>query len=313
MPDEKESTEIVPSPENRPSKKKPTAVQAWASAARPKTLPAALGPVLVGTALAAADGKMHSLAALSCFAVAMLLQIGVNLANDYFDGVRGVDTAERIGPVRATQAGLLSPSAMKWVTFLTLGASLIPGGYLISLGGWPLALFAVFCILSALAYSGGPFPLASHGLGDLFVFIFFGPTAVMGTHYVQAGELTFVAFLASLPVGFLITAILVVNNLRDIETDRKAGKNTLAVLIGGKWTRIEYLAILGAAYFVPAVGVLEGPWSVFALLPWITAPHALRLCFALLAEDGAILNFRLAQTAKLSFFFSFLFALGLLL
>jgi 1,4-dihydroxy-2-naphthoate octaprenyltransferase len=313
MPEEKIVGDIAPLEAALPREKKSSTVQAWVSATRPKTLPAALGPVLVGTALAAGDGELHSLAAFSCLAVAVLLQIAVNLANDYFDGVGGVDGEDRIGPVRATQAGLLSPRAVKWVTFLTLGASLIPGGYLIFLGGWPIALLAVFCILSALAYSGGPFPLASHGLGDLFVFIFFGPVAVVGTYYLQAGMATQAAFLASLPVGFLITAILVVNNLRDIETDRRAGKNTLAVIIGGKWTRIEYILLLAAAFFVPAVGVLEGPWSVFALLPWVTAVPALRLCFALLVEEGPILNFRLAQTAKLSFFFSLFFALGILI
>ena len=224
---------------------------AWKLAVRPKTLPAALAPVIVGIALALSDKVFTLLPALAAMGGALLLQIGVNLANDYFDFKKGIDSEERLGPIRVTQTGLISPKGVLLGMVVTFGCSLMVGLYLVMVGGWPILVVGLASILSALAYSGGPSPLASLGLGDLFVFIFFGLVAVCGTYYVQTGTLTPMVVWSSLPMGFLITAILVVNNLRDLESDGAVGKKTLAVLIGKRGARLEYLlclaGLLGAA------------------------------------------------------------------
>ncbi|MBW2468701.1 MAG: 1,4-dihydroxy-2-naphthoate polyprenyltransferase, partial [Deltaproteobacteria bacterium] len=224
---------------------------AWKLATRPRTLPAAVAPVLVGTALAIADKQFALLPAAAAMTVALLLQIGVNLANDYFDYVKGIDTQDRLGPPRVTQSGLIPPGQVKTGIVVAIVLSTIPGLYLASVGGWPVILIGLFCFAAALAYSGGPFPLASHGLGDLFVFIFFGLVAVCGTYYVQALQLTPMVWLMGAIQGLLITAILVVNNIRDIQTDRHSGKRTLAVIIGERGARIEYLLLLATAYAIP--------------------------------------------------------------
>ena len=207
-------------------------------AVRHKTLPAALAPVLVGIALALSDKVFALLPALAAMGGALLLQIGVNLANDYFDFKKGIDSVDRLGPIRVTQTGLISPKQVMVGIVVTFGCSLLVGFYLVMVGGWPILFAGTASILSALAYSGGPCPLASLGLGDLFVFVFFGLVAVCGTYYVQALTLTWLVMGAAVPVGFLITAILVVNNLRDIEGDAKTGKRTLAVRLGVKGSRM---------------------------------------------------------------------------
>ena len=206
--------------------------RAWLLAARPKTLPAAIAPVVVGAAAALGEHSFAPLPALAALAGALLLQIGVNLANDYFDFGRGIDTPDRKGPVRVTQAGLIPPGQVRFGMIATFVAAALVGVYLVVRGGTPILVVGVASILSALAYSGGPWPLASHGVADLFVFVFFGPVAVCGTYFVQAGSVSGTAAAASLAPGLLITAILVVNNLRDIETDAGAGKRTLAVRLG---------------------------------------------------------------------------------
>jgi 1,4-dihydroxy-2-naphthoate octaprenyltransferase len=287
--------------------------QAWIMAARPKTLPAAVAPVIVGSALAAADGRFRLFPALAALLGSVLLQIAVNLANDYFDYVRGVDTPDRIGPVRAAASGLIAPRRLFFGLLVTIGLATLVGGYLAWVGGWLVLVIGVASILSLLAYSSGPFPLASHGLGDLFVFLFFGLAAVCGTYYAQAHQVTLTALVVSVPVGLLTTAILVVNNLRDIETDRQAGKHTLAVLLGPQAARLEYVLLCVVAYGVVIAfwGVgLAGPW---ALLPIATAPLAVRLASGLATSDGAALNAALAGTAQLDLLFNLLFALGLIL
>lgn len=295
----------------------PTALserQAWLLAARPRTLPAAVAPVLVGVALALADGVFAPMPALAALLGALLLQVGVNLANDYFDFVKGVDMAGRKGPLRVTHSGLIAPERVRLGMGITFGLAALVGLYLIAVGGWPVLAIGLASILAALAYSGGPFPLASHGLGDLFVFIFFGLVAVCGTYYVQAQALTALAVLVAVPVGLLITAILVVNNLRDIDTDRQAGKRTLAVMLGERGARLEYAALLAGAYAMPPGLWLLGPLSAWALLPWLTIPLAVRLAADLgrHAADGPAMNRALAGTARLTLLFSLLFALAIL-
>jgi 1,4-dihydroxy-2-naphthoate octaprenyltransferase len=207
--------------------------------------------VVIGSALAIADKNFVWLPAVAAFSVALLLQIGVNLANDYFDYLKGIDTADRLGPLRVTQSGLIPATQVKAGMIMTFILSMIPGIYLLTVGGLPVFIIGVACICAALAYSGGPYPLASHGLGDLFVFIFFGLVAVCGTYYVQALQLTPMVLLMGVIAGLLITAILVVNNLRDIQSDRQTGKRTLAVIIGIRGSRIEYVLLLAAAYAIP--------------------------------------------------------------
>lgn len=287
---------------------------AWRMAARPKTLPAAVGPVLVGVGVAISLGQFAPLPALAALAGALLLQIAVNLANDYFDFVKGVDTAERLGPPRAAASGALSTGELRTGIAVVLGLSMLVGLYLISVGGLPILIIGVASILSALAYSGGPFPLASNGLGDVFVFIFFGIIAVVGTYYVQSLTLNPLAFIAAVPVGALITAIIVVNNYRDMETDRKSGKRTLAVILGKRGTQLEYMMLIAIAYLTPVVLMLMGYLSGFLiLLPLFTIPMGLGLIQDMRSLTGPALNKVLAETARLSLIYSALFAFGLTL
>lgn len=293
---------------------RPALAQAWLLAARPKTLPAAVAPVLVGTAIALDDGVFAPLAAAACFAVALLLQITANFANDVFDFHRGADTSERLGPTRVTQSGLIPPAQVLAATWLALGAAALSGLYLVWRGGWPILLLGLLALVSALAYTGGPFPLGYHGLGDVFVFFFFGLVAVAGAYYVQARDLSPLALAAGFPVGGPVTAILVVNNLRDIATDRAAGKRTLAVRLGRAATQWEYLLLLALAYLaLPALwraGLLS-PW--FWWLPWLTLPLAARLVRQVWRETGVALNPVLAGTARLHLLFGLLFAASIVL
>ena len=289
------------------------ALGAWVLAIRPRTLPAALAPVAVGCALAHAEDAFRLRPALAAFAGALLLQIAVNLANDYFDYQKGVDTAERLGPVRVTQSGMIAPSVVKGAMIATLAIAGLIGIYLMAVGGWPIALIGAASVAGVLGYSGGPFPLASHGLGDVCVFIFFGPVAVIGTYYVQALTFSASALAMALPPGFLITAILVVNNLRDIQTDRKAGKRTLAVMIGPANTRREYALLLGLAYLVPLIAKAAGAYSGWILLPLTSLPLALRCGQLISSAAGKDLNQGLGQTAMLALVFSLLLATGLVL
>ncbi|MDJ0874569.1 MAG: 1,4-dihydroxy-2-naphthoate polyprenyltransferase [Desulfobacterales bacterium] len=283
----------------------------WLLAIRPRTLPAALAPVAVGSALAQADDAFRLLPTLAALTGALLLQVAVNLANDYFDFKSGVDTAARLGPVRVTQSGLIAPAAVRTAMLATLGTAGLIGCYLVTVGGWPIALIGVAAVAGVLGYSGGPFPLASRGLGDLCVFIFFGPVAVMGTYYVQALAVSRAALILSLPPGFLITAILVVNNLRDIETDRAAGKRTLAVITGPGFTRLEYALLVTLAYIVPLIYYFRGHYSAWILLPFLSLPLALRGTRMIFTASGRNLNDGLGRTAILSLVFSLLLALGL--
>jgi len=292
----------------------PSRWRAWWSAARPRTLSVSVAPVLVGTAVAHAHGAARALPAFAALLGAVLIQIGTNLANDLCDAQKGADADDRIGPPRAVQMGWLSPAQMQGGAALVFGAAAGVGVYLIAVGGWPIALIGALSIAAGVAYTGGPWPLAYHGLGDVAVFLFFGVVAVCGTCYVQMLALPGDALAASLSIGALATAVLVVNNLRDVDTDRRAGKRTLAVRWGRSGARAEYAALLLIAYSVPLALWIGASARVSVLLPLATLPHAARLLrTALMREDGASLNTALESTARLALLFALLFAAGLLL
>jgi len=283
----------------------------WGLAIRLRTLPAAAAGVVTGSALAWRDGFFRLDAALACLFTAILLQIGSNLANDVFDFERGTDTPERLGPVRVTQAGLLTPSQVKLGMYLAFALAAVSGLYLAWLGGWLVIVLGLAAIISAIAYTGGPFPLGYYGLGDLFVFIFFGLASVAGTYYVQARSVSPAAWWMAIPPGLIITAILVVNNLRDLENDRKAGKHTLAVMFGERASKIQYLICILVAYLVIPVAALLGiiPWM--SILTWLSLPLAIKTTRIVFTQKGRPLNGALAGTGQLALLFSLLFWVGI--
>jgi 1,4-dihydroxy-2-naphthoate octaprenyltransferase len=268
--------------------------------------------VIVGSAVAFWDGLFHFWPALAALLAALLLQIGANLANDVFDFHKGADTSARLGPTRVTQAGLLASRQVLVGMWVCFGLAAALGGYLIMIAGWPVLVIGLASIAAAIAYTGGPFPLGYYGLGDISVFIFFGLAAVCGTYYVQALRLSWLALWSSLPMGFLITAILVVNNLRDIESDRAAGKKTLAVRLGVRGTRREYLILVAGAYLVPIGLWLAGLAPAWALLSWVSLPLAVSLVRLVWSQAGRPLNKALGGTGQLALLYSLLFSLGLI-
>jgi 1,4-dihydroxy-2-naphthoate octaprenyltransferase len=284
----------------------------WIEAARPKTLPAAVVPVVVGTACARGAGDIAWGPALAALAGAIAIQIGTNFANDAFDAEKGADGPDRLGPRRAVAAGLITGAAMKRAMIGAFAVAVAIGLYLASVGGWPIVAIGVASIASGIAYTGGPWPLGYHGLGDVFVMAFFGFVAVCGTAYVQLGGVPCVAVWAAVPVGSLATAILVVNNLRDRDGDTRVGKRTLAVRLGRAGAVAEYALLLAAAYAVP-VGLAIGG-RCWAALPLATAPLALARLRALVrATTGDEFNKCLAATGGLLAVHGLLFAVGLAL
>ena len=297
-------------PMNEPST--PT-LQSWLLAARPRTLPAAAAPVFVATAFAVRDGVFHWPSALACLLISLLMQVGANFANDLFDHERGTDTPDRLGPMRVTASGILTPAQMRLGTALVFAVAALIGLYLIWLRGWPVLILGLAIIAAALAYTGGPFPYGYHALGDVFVFLSFGVAAVCGTYYAQSGTLTPTIAWASVPVGVLIINILVVNNTRDIGTDAIANKRTLAVILGRKVMLIEYLLCLIIAYLVPLALWKVGLAPMGGLLAWISLPRALVVYREFTRAEGRALNMTLAATAQLALVFALLFALGVAL
>lgn len=281
--------------------------QIWLLAIRPRTLPAAAAGVVMGSALAWMDGSFQLLPAVVALGVALLLQIGSNVANDVYDFERGTDTSERQGPLRVTQAGLLTPAQIKRGMWIIFGLAAVLGLYLVFLRGWVVVWIGLAAILAAITYTGGPFPFGYYGLGDLFVFVFFGPAAVVGTYFVQTGSVSAAAWWMSLPIGLLVTAILVVNNLRDLENDRKAGKRTLAVRLGERGARLEYLFCMAVAYLVVLLTAWSGlvPW--LALLTWLSLPLAVKTARMVFTQVGRPLNAALAGTGQVALLFSLLF------
>jgi 1,4-dihydroxy-2-naphthoate octaprenyltransferase len=278
----------------------PTFWQIWMGATRPRTLPAAVAPVLVGTALAAHDGRLDLGGAGLCLLFALLIQIGTNFANDYYDFKNGADTAARVGPRRAVAAGLVRPEAMRRAMIGVFAAAFLAGLGLVAWGGPWLLLIGVASIVCGVAYTGGPWPLGYNGLGDVFVFLFFGLVAVATTYFVQAGRVTVDALLAAVPVGLLAANILVVNNYRDVETDTVAGKRTLVVRFGRGAARAQFVGSLVMALAMPLIFWARG-FSAWCLLPLLLAPvawsHARRLresrmpgeLIALLGDTGKLL------------------------
>lgn len=285
----------------------------WVQAARPKTLPAAAAPVLVGAGAAWASHRFALGPVVAALLGALLFQIGANLANDVFDHKRGADTAERLGPTRVTAAGLLSPQSVLAGMWVVFALSVPIGLYLAHIGGWPIVALGVTAIISAIAYTGGPFPLGYNGLGDLFVFLYFGLAAVCGTCYVASGLVTPAAWLAAVPIGLLATAILVVNNLRDLATDQAVGKRTLAVRLGRQGTIAEYSLLVGLAYAVPLVMALTRVCKAWVLLAWLSLPLAATLLRQVRTLRGRALNQVLGHTARLELVYGALLALGLAL
>jgi len=282
-------------------------------AARPRTLPAAVAPVLVGTSLAIRYGTFHPVTFIAALLGAMLIQIGTNLSNDYSDARRGADTDERIGPVRVTAGGLVPPRQVLIATYVTFAAAVACGAYLIAVAGWALLAVGAASILAGVLYTGGPRPYGYEGLGEIFVFLFFGVVAVTGSYFVQRRALPWEAFVLAVPVGLLIAAILVVNNVRDIDTDRRAGKRTLAVRFGRERTRVLFSAMVAGAFLTSWV-----PWFAGALSPWLfvtaaAAPLALGVVGTVRTHtDGPSLNAALARTAKLALLFCLLLCAGVL-
>jgi 1,4-dihydroxy-2-naphthoate octaprenyltransferase len=286
----------------------------WLMAARPATLPASIVPVLVGTAVGVHEGAFTLLPFLGALVAAVLMQIGTNLANDLFDFEKGVDTIQRLGPPRVTQSGLASPRQVRSAMILSFAAAGAVGLYLTAVGGWPILLIGLCSIAAGITYTGGPWPLGYHGLGDLTVFVFFGLVAVIGSAYLQTATCSFTAFAAALPVGCIVTAILVVNNLRDLETDRQTGKYTLAVRLGAVRTRAQYALLLLAPYGLVTGFVVLGVLPRGCWLTWLTIPLALSLVRTVWhGTDGPALNGVLKSTAQLHLFFGLLLAGGFLL
>ena len=279
--------------------------QAWVLATRPRTLTAGAAPVVAGTGFAAADGVFAQLPALAALVGALLIQVATNIANDYYDFAKGSDTGERLGPVRVTQAGILPPETVFRGMVLTLALAFLTGVYLVWLGGWPVAVIGLVSMLMGVCYTGGPYPLSYNGLGDVFVFVFFGLVATATTYYVQAGFWSPGAILAGAGLGAMSTAMLVVNNLRDRETDGAAGKRTLAVRFGDRFTVAQYFVCLAAAVAVSMAGVTVMGWSPLTLLSLAgllpCVPAGRRVLGVLAAPDSVdrrTLNPALGMTAR---------------
>jgi 1,4-dihydroxy-2-naphthoate octaprenyltransferase len=282
-------------------------------AARVRTLPAAIAPVLVGTSLALGADRFHPLAFVAALLGALFIQVGTNLSNDYSDARRGADTEDRLGPVRVTAGGLVPPRQVLLATYVTFGLAVACGVYLVAVAGPELLAVGAASILAGVLYTGGPRPYGYEGLGELFVFLFFGIVAVAGSYFVQVQELPWQAFVCAVPVGLLASAILVVNNVRDLETDRRAGKRTLAVRLGRERARRLYAAMVVGAFVTAPLPWAFGSMNAWLLLPWLTAPLALRLVKVVSTRtDGPALNGALAGTGGLQLLFCLLYSAGIL-
>jgi 1,4-dihydroxy-2-naphthoate polyprenyltransferase len=288
-------------------------VHIWLMAARLRTLPASIAPVLVGTSLALGAGHFHPLAFLAALLGAIFIQVGTNLSNDYSDARRGADTEERLGPVRVTAGGLVPPRQVLLATYLTFGFAVLCGVYLVVVAGPELIAVGAASILAGVLYTGGPRPYGYEGLGEVFVFLFFGIVAVTGSYFVQVQQLPWQAFAVAVPIGLLASAILVVNNVRDLETDRRAGKRTLAVRLGRERTRTLYDAMLLLAFLSPPLLWLAGGMSPWLLLSLLAMPLAVKLSQVVRGRvDGPALNAALARTGALQLIFCLLLSAGLL-
>ena len=289
-------------------------VRIWLMAARIRTLPAAIAPVLVGTALAGYLHVFHPLRFVAALVGAIFIQVGTNLSNDYSDARRGADAEDRLGPVRVTAGGLVPPDQVLVATYASFGVAVLAGVYLVFVAGWELLLVGAASILAGVLYTGGPRPYGYEGLGEVFVFLFFGIVAVAGSFFVQVTHLNWEAFALAVPVGLLASAILVVNNYRDIDSDRRANKRTLAVRLGRGGTRTMFAVIVYLAYLLATVTWIFGPLKPWLLLPWLTLPLAADIVRTVRNRtDGPSLNQALAHTGLLQLAFCVLLSAGLLL
>jgi 1,4-dihydroxy-2-naphthoate octaprenyltransferase len=289
------------------------AARIWVMAARVRTLPAAVAPVLVGTSLALGAGHFHALAFVAALLGAVLIQVGTNLSNDYSDARRGADSEDRLGPVRVTAGGLVPPSQVLLATYVSFGLAVACGIYLVAVAGPELIAVGAASILAGVLYTGGPRPYGYEGLGEVFVFLFFGIVAVTGSYFVQVQQLPWQAFVCAVPVGLLASAILMVNNVRDLDTDRRAGKRTLAVRLGRARARKLYTAVVVAAFLTAPLPWLLGSMTAWLLLCWGTIPLAVGVVGVVRTRtDGPSLNRALARTGALQLVFCLLFAAGIL-
>jgi 1,4-dihydroxy-2-naphthoate octaprenyltransferase len=292
----------------------PSGVRIWLMAARVRTLPAAVAPVLVGTALAGFAHVFHPLRFIAALLGAVFIQVGTNLSNDYSDARRGADTEDRLGPVRVTAGGLVPPRRVLVATYVSFGLAVLFGAYLIAVAGWQLLLVGAASILAGVLYTGGPRPYGYEGLGEVFVFLFFGIVAVAGSYFVQVKHLNWEAFALAVPVGLIAAGILVVNNVRDIDSDRRAGKRTLAVRLGRARTRVMFAVVVYLAYVLAPVTWIFGPLKPWLLLSWLTLPLAAAVTRTVRNHtDGPSLNQALARTGLLQLTFCALLSAGLLL
>ena len=292
----------------------PNPVRIWVMAARPKTLPLGVAPVLVGTALAGYLHIFYPLRFVAALLGSVFIQVGANLSNDYSDAHRGADTEDRLGPVRVTAGGLVPPRQVLIATYVTFGLAVLCGAYLIAVAGWQLLLIGVASIVAGVLYTGGPRPYGYEGLGEVFVFLFFGIAAVAGSYFAQVRDFSWESLVLSAPIGLIAAAVLVVNNTRDIDTDRRANKRTLAVRIGRERSRRMYAAMVLIAYPVALIPWLFGPLRAWLLLPFLTLPLAMGVIRIVSTHsDGPSLNRALAKTGQLQLCFCVLLSVGLLL
>ncbi len=287
-------------------------LEGWILASRPKTLLASFVPVIVGSSIAYNDGQFHPISAFVALVCAVLLQVGTNLVNDLYDFLAGTDSKNRLGPQRAVVSGLISPSEMKIGIITVFVTAFLLGLYLVLQGGWLILLIGTISILASIAYTAGPYPLAYNGLGDIFVFLFFGFVGTVGSYFVQTQTVSLLAFWASIPVGALITNILVVNNYRDYNEDRIAGKNTLAVKFGQRFTRYQYIAFMIISYLILFVVYFSFKPELIIFLPLLSLPISVKLVRMIYKLEGKELNKTLELTAKLSAIYGLLFAIGIL-
>jgi 1,4-dihydroxy-2-naphthoate octaprenyltransferase len=289
-------------------------IKIWLLATRPKTLWAAVAPVIIGTAMAYDTGGVHWISAAAALVSALFIQIGTNLSNDFFDFRKGADTQNRLGPVRVTQAGLLAPEKVKAAAHIAFKIAFLIGIYLVIRGGWPIVIIGLLSIFFGIIYTGGPYPLGYNGLGEIFVLIFFGPVAVGGTYYVQTLEMNWEVIAAGFSPGLLAVAILTVNNLRDIESDDKAGKKTLAVRLGKAYAQFQYVAAIILAAVIPLLLWLRSAEHIYALFTLIIIAPALPAFKKVFGfQDGAELNKVLEFTGQLLLLYSVLFSIGWIL
>jgi 1,4-dihydroxy-2-naphthoate octaprenyltransferase len=285
----------------------------WLIASRPRTLLAAFVPVMVGSAVAFNEGKLKIILSLTALLCSVLIQVGTNFTNDLYDFLNGADTIKRKGPRRVLASGLISVSEMKAAIFLTFLTAFLLGLYLVYHGGIVILTIGILSIIAGLAYTAGPYPLAYNALGDIFVFMFFGIIGTVGTYYLHTQDLSVISFISSVPVGALVTNILVVNNYRDIEEDKTAGKKTLAVKLGKNFTCYQFTFLIAISFLIPLVLFIFFNSTIWIFLPYLTLPIAYKVLMMIYTLDGMELNKTLELTARLSAIYGLLFSAGFVL